>query len=394
MKRNFTKLVSGILAGAMIVSMAACGGQPTENAAEQPTEKAAGEAAETSEGQEAEMSTGQAEEKTGGKEDISVGIVVKTATNAHFQDIAYGAMLAGKELGITVKVDNTTTEVDVEGQITKCENLITSGVDGLILAANESDGVGAAVEAAYNAGIPFVAIDTVITNQWGDQEKEYLPTYISAEHTELAYHLASQVFDELGGKGNVVVLRGVDAASSSQERTAGIEKAIEEYPDIIEVESQSANYDQDTAATTMSDILQAHPDVDAVLCCNDLMAMGACTALEENGKKVGGEDGVLVAGMDGNIIAMESIAEGKMYATIYDGCILWGYLGVKQAYDMMDGKEVPELTMTTDTIITHENVDDFLPHGREVAEWVMGDEIEEVSDYMLEFVKNEQEKIK
>lgn len=386
MKHNFAKLMSGVLAGAMVMSMAACGGKETGTAGG----KEAVSQAEQTEG----SSTDNAAESTNDKkDDISVGIVVKTATNAHFQDIAYGAMLAGKELGITVKVDNTTTEADVEGQITKCENMITSGVDGLILAANESDGVGAAVEAAHDAGIPFVAIDTVITNQWGDQEKEYLPTYLSADHTELAYHLASQVFDELNGKGNVVVLRGVDAASSSQERTAGIEKAIEDYPDIIEVESQSANYDQDTAATTMSDILQAHPDVDAVLCCNDLMAMGACTALEENGKKVGKEDGVLVAGMDGNIIAMESIAEGKMYATIYDGSILWGYLGVKQACDMMEGKEVPELTMTTDTIITQENVDDYLPHGREVAEWVMGDELEEVSDYMLEFVKNEEAKM-
>lgn len=388
MKHNLAKLMSGVLAGTMIISMAACGGQETGNTGQ--TE----DTSRTEQTEESGSSTDGAAEKTDAeKDDISVGIVVKTATNAHFQDIAYGAMLAGRELGITVKVDNTTTEADVEGQITKCENMITSGVDGLILAANESDGVGAAVEAAHDAEIPFVAIDTVITNQWGDQEKEYLPTYLSADHTELAYHLACQVFDELGGKGKVVVLRGVDAASSSQERTAGIEKAIEDYPDVTEVESQSANYDQDTAATTMSDILQAHPDVDAVLCCNDLMAVGACTALEENGKEVGGENGVLVAGMDGNIIAMESIAEGKMYATIYDGSILWGYLGVKQACDMMERKEVPELTMTTDTIITQENVDDYLPHGREVAEWVMGDEIEEVSDYMLEFVKNEEAKM-
>ena len=70
--------------------------------------------------------------------DISVGIVVKTASNAHFQDIAYGAMLAGKDLGITVKVDNTATESDVDGQITKCENMISSGVDALILTPNDS----------------------------------------------------------------------------------------------------------------------------------------------------------------------------------------------------------------------------------------------------------------
>ena len=65
----------------------------------------------------------------------------------------------------------------------------------------------------------------------------------------MAYEMIHQVLEKMGGKGNVVILRGMDAASSSQERTAGIEKAISEFPDVKVVESQSANYDQDTAAT-------------------------------------------------------------------------------------------------------------------------------------------------
>lgn len=109
----------------------------------------------------------------------------------------------------------------------------------------------------------------------------------------------------------------MDAASSSQERTKGIEKAIAEFPNVTVVESQSANYDQDTAATKMANILQAHSDVDAVFCCNDLMAMGAITALKEQGKEVGGDNGVIVTGIDGNVIALESIKNGELYATAY-----------------------------------------------------------------------------
>lgn len=362
MKKRVAKLLALVLAGTMVMGMAACG-----------TEK------ESSGG-------GSAAEEGGSDSDITVGIVVKTATNAHFQDIAYGAVLAGKDLGINVRVDNTATESDVEGQITKCENMISSGVDALILTANDSDGVANAVNAAHDAEIPFVTVDTEITNVWGDEVKDYMPNYIGVDHTQMAYELAKNVFDQLGGEGKVVILRGMDAASSSQERTAGFEQAVEEYAGIELVESQSANYDQDKAATTMADIVQAHPDVDAVLCCNDLMAAGAVSALKENDIAVGA-DGVLVAGIDGNYIALQSIENGEIYATAYDWSILQGYYAVEQAYALINGEEVPELTFTPDTIITAENVADYLPHGEELSNWGMSDTIDEVSDYMRSFVE-------
>ena len=363
MKKRVARLLAVVLAGAMVMGLAACGQEGGTSG-----------------------TGGSSTADNASDSDISIGIVVKTATNAHFQDIAYGAVLAGKDLGVEVKVDNTATESDVEGQITKCENMISSGVDALILTANDSDGVANAVNAAHDAGIPFVTVDTEITNVWGDEVSEYMPNYIGVDHTQMAYELAKNVFDQMGGEGQVVILRGVDAASSSQERTAGFEKAIEEYEGIELVESQSASYDQDTAATTMADIVQAHPDVDAVLCCNDLMAAGAVSALKENDIEVGA-DGVLVAGIDGNYIALQSIANGEIYATAYDWSILQGYYAVQQAYALIQGEEVPELTYTPDTIITAENVEEYLPHGEELSNWGMGNSIDEVSDYMRSFVE-------
>lgn len=369
MKKRVAKLLSIALVGTMVVGMTACGDSTGNDGTDDKGSVEAGD------------------NDTTADSDISIGIVVKTATNAHFQDIAYGAMLAGKDLGIEVRVDNTATESDVEGQITKCENMISAGVDALILTPNDSDGVTNAVNAAHDAEIPFVTVDTTINpDPWGDDVAEYMPNYIGVDHEVMAYELAKNVFDKMGGEGKVVVLRGVDAASSSQERTAGFERAIDEYDGIEEVESQSANYDQDTAASTMADILQAHPDVDAVLCCNDLMAAGAVSALKENGIAVGA-DGVLVAGIDGNYIALQSIDAGEIYATAYDWSILQGYYAVEQAYALIKGEEVPELTYTPDTIITSENIDDYLPHGEEVDNWSMGSAIETVSDYMRSFLE-------
>ena len=379
MKRRLAKITAVGLVAVMAIGLAACGSSNGGDAA--ATGSAGGEAADAA-----------------ATSDIEIGIVVKTASNAHFQDISYGAVLAGKDLGINVRVDNTSTEAEVDKQVTKCEDMINAGVDALILTADDSDGVSAAVNAAHDAGIPFITVDTGITNVWDDAVAEYLPTFIGVDHEVMAYNLAKDVIDnQLGGSGNIVLLRGVDAATSSNERTAGFKRAIEESGCTLVAEN-TGKYDQDTAVQVMSDILQTTKDVDAVLCCNDLMAVGAVTALEENGFTVGGEDGVTVVGIDGNLIALQSIAEGKIYGSAYDWSILQGYYAVEQAYAMINGEELDTkgivqnddgtyTTITPDTIITAENVDEYLPHGEELDAWSMGSPIEEVSDYMRGFVE-------
>lgn len=360
MKQRIMRALAIGVAGTMISGLAACGGVSAE-------------------------SKGSAD--TVDESDISVGIVLKTATNERFQDNAYGAMMAGYDLGIEVKVDNTATESDVEGQITKCEDLISAGVKGLILTPNDSEGVSAAVQAAHDAEIPFITVDTKITNHWGEQESEYLPTYIGVDYKQEAYELAIKVFEELGGEGNVVMLRGIDAASSSKDRVEGFEQAIDEYENIHLVASQSADYDQDTACSTMSDIIQQGNEIDAVLCCNDLMALGSITALEENDIEVGGTDGVLVVGFDSlNMIALEYISSGKMYASVYDWPLLQGYYAVEYAYSLMQGEDVPDTLNMPCVIITKENVADYIPHAEELAEWQMGSSIEPIPDNMRSFL--------
>lgn len=305
--------------------------------------------------------------------DYKIGLIIKTASNMHFKDLAYGAQLAAEDYGVELQILNTTTEADVEGQIRMAEDLMPQ-CDALILTANDSSGVSSAVESAHDGGVKFVAVDTEIDNVWGDKVDEYLPTYIGVDHVTAGYDIGKAVCEKLGGTGNVVILRGVDAASSSNQRTEGIEKAIGEYPGITVVESQSANYDTETAQTKMGDILQSKRDIDAVICCNDLMAIGAINALDEQGVTVG-EGGVVVAGLDGNIVGLNSIDDGKMYATLYDWTVLQGYWAVYNAIQLIEGENVAENIVAPSTIITKDNVAKYLPHTNDVSKWKLGSKI-------------------
>lgn len=353
MKKNIKRLLAALVVVVLALALCACG------------------------------STGAGSDDTGvatdgtvsGSSDYTIGVVVKTASNAHFQDLAYGAMLAAEDYGVELITLNTATEADVEGQIQMVEDLISRGCDAIILTANDSAGVSSAVEACHDAGVVFQCTDTVIDNAWGDNYDEYVPSFIGVDHQQAGYTVAKAVCEKIGGSGNVVILRGMDAASSSNDRTAGFKQAIAEYPGITVVAEQSGEYDMQTAQEKMADILQANKDVDAVLCCNDLMGVGVINALEEQGYTVGGDDGVVVCGIDGNLVGLESIDEGKMYCTLYDWTVLQGYWSVYNCVQSLGGNAVAEDITAPSTVITADNVGKFLPHANALAEWSMGDPI-------------------
>lgn len=294
MKGMMKKGIAALLIGGLLMGMTGCG------------------AAANADGNTKQETKGEAGASGEDSKTHKLGLVIKTATNAHFQDLAYGAQKAAEDYGVELSILNTTSESDVEGQIQMCEDLMSQGCEALILTANDSKGVSTAVQAAHDNGVKFVAADTVIEDVWGEDEyQDYVPSYIGVDHVNAGYDIAKAVAEKIGGKGNVVIIRGVDAASSSNERTEGIKKALEEYSGITVAAEQSGNYDTETAQTKMGDILQSNKEVDAVLCCNDLMAMGVINALEEQGYQVGGDDGVVVAGLDGNIVALQSIQDRK-----------------------------------------------------------------------------------
>ena len=369
MKKRIARLCAIVLAGAMVFGLAACGSSDSSSGSDDAS-------AATEESTDESSSGVSSYGATTATQEWSIGLVIKTATNAHFQDIAYGAQQAAQDFGAQIEILNTTTESDVEGQVSMCEDLIASGVDALILTPNDSKGVSGAVEEAHDAGVVFVGVDTEIENVWDDDYYDYVPSYIGVDHVAMAKSLAEDVAEELGGEGKVVIIRGVDAASSSIDRTAGLKEGLAEYDGIEIVAEQAGDYDTETAQTKVSNILQSNPDVDAILCCNDLMAIGAVNALTDLGYEVGGEEGVLVTGIDGNIVALQSIADGEMYATAYDWSYLQGYWAVFNAIEMLEGEQAAEFTYSPDTLITAENVNSYLPHGEELADWTIGDTIE------------------
>lgn len=169
----------------------------------------------------------------------------------------------------------------------------------------------------------------------------------AAEGGEVVTHIASDnvlggrmagefIAELLGGKGKVVELEGIPGTNAARERGQGFNEIITQYPEIEVVARQEAGFDRARGLTVMENILQAQPEIDAVFCHNDEMALGAIIAIEAAGRAAE----IQVVGFDATDDAVKAVQEGRMLATIAQQPRLMGQLGVEYAVKVLQGEAV------------------------------------------------------
>ena len=159
--------------------------------------------------------------------------------------------------------------------------------------------------------------------------------HLTYDGEESGYQIAKAIFDEMGGKGGVIALQGILDTAAAQDRFRGLERALEEYPDIELLDEQTAEFDRATALEVTRTLLTQHGDaIGGVWAANDDMALGAVQALEAGG----GADGVAVAGIDAVPEALDAIADGNMTATVSSDGPWQGAVGLAMGYCAATGE--------------------------------------------------------
>ena len=144
--------------------------------------------------------------------------------------------------------------------------------------------------------------------------------HTSPDNVVNGYNTAKALFEFMGGKGQIFVIQGLLGNTASNDRYEGLQKALEEYPDIEVVEDDTANWNTDEALALVETWLNQYPDVGGIWCANDNMATGALQALDAKGLK--GKVGV--TGIDANTDIVQAIADGNATATVSSNGYLQG----------------------------------------------------------------------
>ena len=287
--------------------------------------------------------------KTDAKEIL---VIVKNSTAPFWISVMDGAKAAGAELGYTVTCKTPVDTAEGSGneqQSNLCEEAIVSGVSCVVLAPVDSEAIIPATKKINEAGIPIVNLNTKISD-----DTQY-KTFCGLENINQGYNTAKAMFELMNGEGKIFIIEGSTGAQTSIDRVKGFEKALAEYPNIEVVAQQSANYSRAYALNVVQNLLQAHPDVNAILCCNDEMALGSAEAIDA--ANLTGT--IKVAGQDANDDAVAALKEGKITVTSFGNPYMQGYTAVKAAVDVLEGKKVDAFYEVETVVVTKENVDTF-----------------------------------
>lgn len=279
-------------------------------------------------------------------------VIVKNSTAPFWISAMEGAMAAGEELGYTVTCKTPVDTAEGSGneqQANLCEEAIVSGVDCVVIAPVDSEAIIPATKKLNDAGIPVVNLNTKISD-----ESQYV-TFCGLENVNQGYNTAMKMFELMGGEGKIFIIEGSTGAQTSIDRVKGFELALEEYPNIEVVAQQSANYSRADALNVVQNLLQAHPDVDAILCCNDEMALGSAEAIDA--ANLTGT--IMVSGQDANDDAVEALKEGKITVTSYGNPYMQGYTAVVAAIDYLEGKTLDSFYEVDTIVVSMENADTF-----------------------------------
>jgi len=282
----------------------------------------------------------------------SVALIMKSLANEYFVTMAAGARehQAAHEDQYHLIVNGIKNEIDLAQQVSLVDQMIATGVDAIVIAPADSKALVPALARATAAGIVVINIDNRLDAEIL-REYDLTAPFVGPDNFLGAETVARYLAGQLTAGQQVAILEGVPTAHNSQRRTAGFLQAMADSG-LQVVARQSAQWDQTQAVTVTSGILVQNPDLAAILCANDNMALGAVAAVAQAGKS--GQ--IRIIGIDNISAVHKLIRDGVVLATLDQHADLLAVEGIKYALNaltsdaMLPDKYTALDLVTADTI--------------------------------------------
>ncbi|WP_030813525.1 sugar ABC transporter substrate-binding protein [Streptomyces sp. NRRL F-2799] len=285
---------------------------------------------------------GSAKSGSGG---IKVGLITKTDTNPFFVKMKEGAERSAKENGAQLLTAAGKFDGDNAGQVTAIENMVASGVKGILITPSDSKAIVPALAKARAKGVLVIALDTP-TEPESAVDALFATDNLKAGELIGAYAKAAMK----GKKAKIATLDLAPGVSVGVQRHDGFLKGFgvgAKDPSVVC--SQDTAGDQTKGQTAMENCLQKEPGINVVYTINEPAALGAYTALKAKGR----EKDVLIVSVDGGCTGTKAVKDGKIAATSQQYPLKMAAEGVKAVVSYAkDGKKASGYTDTGVTLIT------------------------------------------
>lgn len=264
-------------------------------------------------------------------EEYTIGVLLSDTANTFFVTMQKAIEAKATELGAKTIVLNGAN--DSAKDVTNMENLLSAGVDIVLYNPVDSDAAAAVAQMAIDKNVQIISIDRGVNGA-------KVISHIASDNVYGGRIATEKLIELIGGKGVIAEIQGMAGASAANDRHQGFLDAVAAAGDGIQVaDSQIGDWDTTKAMGIMENMLTARPDIQAVFCANDNMAIGAVQAVQQMGRA-----DIFIIGFDAEQVALDAIQEGTLYGTIQQQPALMGELGVQTALNFLAGKTVEPFT--------------------------------------------------
>ena len=276
-----------------------------------------------------------------------IALIQQHQTNAFQIAVTEGAQAKADELGVELSI--LSADQDAAKQISQIEQCVSEGYDAILFEPVDPDGLRDAAKAAADAGVVMINVVSSCT----DWESAGISAVACGDNVKAGENEMQHVADLLGGKGNVAILTGPSSTTDSLDRLEGYRNILANYPEMTEVVAPAdCEWDTAKAQATVESWLSAY-DLDAIVCQNDGMAVGA-------GNAAGANSGIVITGLDGTPDGYEAINDGRITGTVAQDGGAMAAQGIEAAVTLLDGGELENNLIIVDSVwIDASNVADY-----------------------------------
>ena len=294
------------------------------------------------------------------------GALMKTLSNPFWGAMEKGVDAGAQKAGVDLFMQAVESDQATEPQLNACNTMLEKKPAVMITAAISSTNLLPCLKHANELKIPVVDLDGNLDPEVTKKAGVDVAFHIGSDNEAAGAKGADYLVGALGkdAKGSVLLIEGLSGNITGAKRIHGFAAELKQAaPGLAIVASLPGDWDSLKAANITNDTLQRYPDLAAIFCANDDMALGAVEAARAAGK-----DKLIVIGVDGNVNAVKSIVAGRLNASVAQLPYLVGMQAVENAKKALAGEKVAEFTYVPTLVLTK-------------------DVIEAKKDPLLEFVK-------
>jgi D-xylose transport system substrate-binding protein len=285
---------------------------------------------------------------------IKIGFLLKTMQEERYQRDKAAFLAKAKALGADVIFDSANN--DEQTQLAAFENMLSQGVQVVVLQPVNTGTAGGMVTSAHRSGVKVVGYDAMLLNgpldamvmqdSWavGKLQAEAMVVWLKAKNGSV--------------KGNVALIRGQPGDSNANAMSSGVLEVLKGNPDLRLVADQShENWLPDKAMATTENLLTKFGNkIDAVICNNSGMARGVIAALDAQG--LASADKVFVAGSDADLVNIQYVAQGKEAAEVWKKIAPFAETAAETAVTLARNPDKePKTILKVDRVINNGAVD-------------------------------------